>query len=509
MAGETVLVVDDAPVGLKLSATVLRGEGYKVHLASTAEQALIALGTFIPDLLLLDLQLPGMDGLELARQLRQDPRTRGMLIVALTASVLAEAEQLAYDAGCDGFIAKPIDTRTLGRRLRTYLDAQSAAAAPDPGAGQGGLPTALSFSGPEMEGLRRSFLAEGSRQVCRLLEFVNSRLDTNEVRRMFHQWVGSAGALGYMEIAQHARAAETLLCKPGWAKSDLRDSLAALAKAFASPREAAETPIPDSIVRELAGQRIALIGFADEEGERLCAAFARVRALPQLFTGAEPPQSNSIRDCSVAMVHVRPATVHIPWLRSGFLPPRPLVLVGGREGLLALPPDVQARACEFLIDGWQPEEAIMRLSFAVARGTPGPAAGAGASPAPAESPRLSPSGKPAVVIADDDMQVLAVVRWALQSLGMECHSATTGTEALHVVCDLRPHAAVLDVGMPGMDGFEVLAAIRHAAMPVKVVMLTASQQQRDVLRGFELGADDYVVKPFHPMELAARLKRLL
>ena len=60
-----------------------------------------------------------------------------------------------------------------------------------------------------------------------------------------------------------------------------------------------------------------------------------------------------------------------------------------------------------------------------------------------------------------------------------------------------------------MDGFEVLSAIRHAAMPVKVVMLTASQQQRDVLRGFELGADDYVVKPFHPMELAARLKRLL
>jgi CheY-like chemotaxis protein len=356
-----------------------------------------------------------------------------------------------------------------------------------------------------MEGLRRGFLTEGSRQVRRLLEFVNSRLDIDEACRMFHQWVGSAGALGYMEIAEQARAAETLLSKPGWAKSDLRDSLAALAKAFASPREAADTPIPDSIVRELAGQRIALIGFADEEGERLCAAFDRVRALPQLFTGAEPAQSNSIRDCSVVMVHVRPATVCIPWLRTGFQPPRPLVLVGGREDLLALPADVQARACEFLIDGWQPEEAIMRLSFALARGTPAPAA----APAPAESPRLSPSGKPAVVIADDDMQVLAVVRWALQSLGMECHSATTGTEALNMTCELRPHAAVLDVGMPGMDGFEVLAAIRHAAMPVKVVMLTASQHQRDVLRGFELGADDYVVKPFHPMELAARLKRLL
>ena len=63
--------------------------------------------------------------------------------------------------------------------------------------------------------------------------------------------------------------------------------------------------------------------------------------------------------------------------------------------------------------------------------------------------------------------------------------------------------------MPGMDGFEVLAAIRQAALPVKVIMLTARQHERDVLRGFGLGADDYVVKPFNPLELAARLKRLL
>jgi DNA-binding response OmpR family regulator len=63
--------------------------------------------------------------------------------------------------------------------------------------------------------------------------------------------------------------------------------------------------------------------------------------------------------------------------------------------------------------------------------------------------------------------------------------------------------------MPGMDGFEVLAAIRQAGLPVKIIILSARQQERDVLRGFELGADDYVVKPFIPLELAARLRRLL
>jgi DNA-binding response OmpR family regulator len=151
----------------------------------------------------------------------------------------------------------------------------------------------------------------------------------------------------------------------------------------------------------------------------------------------------------------------------------------------------------------------MRLSFALARGTVPPATGADGSPAAAAAPRRSLSGKPEILIADDDMHVLAVVRSTLESLGMECRSATSGPEALNLIRQLCPHAAVLDVNMPGMDGFEVLAAIRQAGLPLKVIMLTARQRERDVLRGFELGADDYVVKPFNPLELAARLKRFL
>jgi DNA-binding response OmpR family regulator len=114
-----------------------------------------------------------------------------------------------------------------------------------------------------------------------------------------------------------------------------------------------------------------------------------------------------------------------------------------------------------------------------------------------------------IVIADDDTHVVAVVRGALQRLGMECRTASTGPEALQMIREFSPNAAVLDVNMPGMDGFEILSAIREAALPVRVVMLTARQHESDVVRGFTLGADDYVVKPFNPLELAARLKRLL
>jgi len=120
------------------------------------------------------------------------------------------------------------------------------------------------------------------------------------------------------------------------------------------------------------------------------------------------------------------------------------------------------------------------------------------------------AGLPAetVVIADDDDAVRTVVRSALEKYGWRCRVATNGSDALQLIREQRPDAAVLDVNMPGMDGFEVLAAVRAEGIPVRVILLTARQQEQDVLRGFSLGSDDYVVKPFSPMELVARLKRL-
>ncbi len=508
MAGESVLVVDDAPVNLKLAAAVLRSEGYRVQLASNAEQALMMLRSSLPALMLVDIQLPGMDGLELTRLVRQDARTRELVIVALTAHVRVGAEQQAFEAGCDGFIAKPIDTRTLGTRIRGYLDG-STTVAPS-GLDEGTMPAGLSFSGPEMEGLRRSFLAEGTRQVRRMLEFSHAGIDTTSASRMLHQWVGSAGALGYMEISQQSRTAENLLATPGWTIAGLREILNALLYSFTSPKEAADTPIPDSIASELARKRIGLIGFADEEAERVCSALGKVRALPRLLEGFEPADSDSVRDCSVLMVHVRTETLGLPWLQPGLAVKQPMLLVGGREDLLALPPAVQARACEFLIDGWQPEEVIMRLSFAMARNTTQAQPHRVMAPAAVTAaPRRALNGKPEIVIADDDTHVLAVIRGALQSIGMDCRSASNGPDALKLVKELCPNVAVLDVNMPGMDGFEVLSGIRAEGLPVKVIMLTARQHERDILRGFELGADDYVVKPFNPLELAARLKRLI
>jgi DNA-binding response OmpR family regulator len=122
---------------------------------------------------------------------------------------------------------------------------------------------------------------------------------------------------------------------------------------------------------------------------------------------------------------------------------------------------------------------------------------------------MAPIARARVVIADDDPTVRALVSTTLKNFGFDIEAVPDGTAALETIRRLKPDIAVLDVSMPGMDGYEVLAALRKESIPVRVMLLTARQQESDVIRGFSLGADDYVVKPFGPMELVARLKRLV
>jgi two-component system cell cycle response regulator DivK len=123
LAGEPILIVDDNAVNLKLVRVLLAKEGYETRTASDANEALSILQTFTPRLILMDIQLPGMDGLQLTKQLKADERTRDIVIVALTAYAMKGDEEKSKAAGCDGYITKPIDTRTMPATLRGFLDA--------------------------------------------------------------------------------------------------------------------------------------------------------------------------------------------------------------------------------------------------------------------------------------------------------------------------------------------------------------------------------------------------
>lgn len=122
MSAPTVLVVDDNPMNLKVVRLLLLAHGFDVRSAAHAEEALGILREFVPALILMDLQLPGMDGLELTRRLKADPRTRGVVIVALTAYAMKGDEEKARAAGCDDYVTKPIDIDALPARLQRWLD---------------------------------------------------------------------------------------------------------------------------------------------------------------------------------------------------------------------------------------------------------------------------------------------------------------------------------------------------------------------------------------------------
>ena len=124
--GETInarciLVVDENLTNIKLASYILEFEGYDVLTATDAEEAQEIIKRSPPNLILMDIALPGMDGLTLTRRLKADVKTRHIIVVAMTAFAMKGDDQKARAAGCDGYITKPIDTRALGHLVAEFL----------------------------------------------------------------------------------------------------------------------------------------------------------------------------------------------------------------------------------------------------------------------------------------------------------------------------------------------------------------------------------------------------
>lgn len=120
-----VLIVDDNATNLKLVAYLIRAHGFEVDTAGDASAALAQIAAHRPRVILMDLQLPGVDGLELTRQLKADPATRDIAIIAVTAYAMKGDREKAIAAGCDDYVTKPIDTRTLPAVVARHAGAAS------------------------------------------------------------------------------------------------------------------------------------------------------------------------------------------------------------------------------------------------------------------------------------------------------------------------------------------------------------------------------------------------
>ena len=116
-----ILIIEDNPLNMELARDLLEARGYEVREAATAQEGIDAIQDRRPDLVLMDVQLPGMDGLTATRILRKDRNLSNLIIVALTAHAMKGDEQKVLEAGCNGYISKPIDTRQFPAQIAGFL----------------------------------------------------------------------------------------------------------------------------------------------------------------------------------------------------------------------------------------------------------------------------------------------------------------------------------------------------------------------------------------------------
>jgi two-component system cell cycle response regulator DivK len=123
MPAVRAIVIDDNAINAELAVCVLEASGFEVQSAADAQQALAGIASFEPDVALVDIQLPGMDGLTLVRLLKSQAATNKLVLIAFTAFAMKGDEAKMRAAGCDGYIAKPIDVATFAAQVRNCLQA--------------------------------------------------------------------------------------------------------------------------------------------------------------------------------------------------------------------------------------------------------------------------------------------------------------------------------------------------------------------------------------------------
>jgi CheY-like chemotaxis protein len=262
----------------------------------------------------------------------------------------------------------------------------------------------------------------------------------------------------------------------------------------------------DHLVETFKGKRIALLGFDPNETRALRdaidAACARMHSIaddqnhPSLTTLA--PFDACVVNLSSELLKAAGGAADLLALSR-----KPTVIIGNREEVLAHALSLAGDAHEFIIRPWTREDFYLR-AFMVLRSTPSVAVEQPGHGAPVRT-------EPTIIVADDDRTTIMMVQSILRTWKINCVVAQNGKDAVEQTKKLKPDALLLDVSMPVMDGFQVLSALRAdpATRATPIVMLTAAQSEAEIVRGFELGADDYITKPFRAHEMLARIKRLV
>jgi CheY-like chemotaxis protein len=249
-------------------------------------------------------------------------------------------------------------------------------------------------------------------------------------------------------------------------------------------------PITAPELSGLAGQRIATLGFDPERGEALARLFGAAGAFCRTLPSSAAEAGECACDGAVVWLETwlpPPAGTPLPKVLIAVVTPQ---LLGRYAGW------VQSVCADCVFWPCSGEELVFRVAWALGKRR------APCKPAPDRPFR--------VLVADDDPSITALLKAVLEGEGMVCRTLPNGAAALEAARQGGAGLLLLDIHMPGMDGYQVLAALKgdDTTRSLPVVMLTACDQESEIVRGFGLGAEDYIVKPFNPLEVFMRVKRI-
>jgi DNA-binding response OmpR family regulator len=393
----TVMLVEDNLVQRTILSGQLRTLGHRAIAVASGEDALASARTERPDVILLDVELPGMSGHEVCRLLKADPNLASVPVAFLTAHTTLDERLNGLRHGADDFFTKPLDVRELALRLQLLNRHRAASLAP---------------------------------KTADVLDYDGFR----------------------------AAAADAL--------SRGRAALA--------------------LIRTPAGKAADVAAFIRDEIRRrdLCGEYDRTQVAVLL------------PDASATTCRQRLTTLVEKCLANG---------ISGVHAGVTASETAAGRTLDELLE--EADEALARARYEKVPAALRPEApevnGEGA---PAPAPRVAPL----VLIADDDPDVVRILDAHLAAGSYRRTIAFDGSRALEEVRAQRPAVVILDLMMPRLTGFDVLAGLRELeGNRPRTIVLSARGREEDVIRAFTFGADDFMTKPFNPQELLARVARLV
>lgn len=407
MKAEIILVVEDNATNMKLFKSLLHLGKFHVLEAGDAETGIRIARTQSPDLILMDIQLPGIDGLQATRLMKDDPDLKGIPIVALTSHAMRGDEQKARDAGCDGYITKPINTRTFLNELLTYLHPQSA------------------------------------------------QVDPNRE--------------------------QTVSCKPQILIVDDEPINVKLMSAILSSEQFAVVSAQDGMtaLEIISKEKIDLILL-----DVMMPGIDGYQVTQELKNN---PQTKNIPVILVTALHSKEDKIR--------------GLQAGADEFLTKPVnkfEIIARVKSMLKLRRYQEQMDIRKEFEK------PLAGSLLEP-------TSGINVQCVLLVDDNPKDLKLIQQLLSDEPYSLRTAKTGEDAISIALSEEIDLILLDVILPGLDGYKVCQFLKNSSKTrdIQILMVTCLSDLDSRLRGVEEGVDDFFVKPIDSRELKSRINTLL